>query len=113
MWRFLGEFISLIVFFLVVRSVIASVWQSVRGGIVDGISHPGPSRRRSPSDPAIQTSGELRKDPVCGTFVLMSTAFTAPTSDGTAFFCSKECRDAFQSGPRANKRWPDSTAVRN
>jgi YHS domain-containing protein len=43
----------------------------------------------------------------------MSTAFTAPTSDGTAFFCSKECRDAFQSGPRANKRWPDSTAVRN
>lgn len=109
MWRFLGEFLSLIFFFLLVRSVVVSLWQSVRGGIMDGMAPRIQGAARSSASGQIQTSGELRKDPVCGTFVLASSAITARSGEGTAYFCSRECRDRFLS----QKQWAGNTAARS
>jgi YHS domain-containing protein len=110
MWRFVGELISLIFFFLVVRSVIAGIRSGLRGGT----SVPNPAHRPAqPTEPdEIRTSGELRKDPVCGTFVATTTAYTAAEDASTVYFCSKECRDRYQSN-RTNKRWGKGTAVRS
>jgi len=39
--------------------------------------------------------GELKKDPVCGTFISPATAFQKSVDGKTLYFCSPECRDKF------------------
>ncbi len=68
MTRFLSELVGLIFFFMVVRSAVSGLSQVMRGGG----SIPKPDFRTpqpQPQGDAMRTSGELRKDPVCGTFV--------------------------------------------
>ena len=40
-------------------------------------------------------SGEMVKDPVCGTYVEKDNAITVRNGDQTLHFCSYECRDKF------------------
>jgi YHS domain-containing protein len=52
----------------------------------------------SPRSPAsTPTGGELKKDPVCGTFISTATAFQKSAGGETYYFCSTECRDKFKS----------------
>ncbi len=37
--------------------------------------------------------GELKRDPVCGTYVPATTKFTAQASGHAYYYCSKDCRD--------------------
>lgn len=112
MWRFVGELISLIFFFLVVRSVVSGIWSGLR----QNTTIPNPSYRPPPQPAAkpeeIRTSGELRKDPICNTFVATTTPYTAVEEGNTIYFCSKECRDRYQSN-QTKKRWGRGTAVRS
>ena len=56
----------------------------------------GSSRaREQPRGPAVPASGELKKDPVCGTYVSTATAFQATDSGATVYFCSAECKQKF------------------
>ncbi len=110
MFRYVGELISLIFFFLVVRSAITGVWQLLRGGNpMSGSS--GTPQQATPE--TMRTSGELRKDPVCGTFVSTNTAYTRIVDGSTAYFCSQECRDRFRSERNSKNQWPKSSAVRS
>jgi YHS domain-containing protein len=108
--RFLGEVLSALFFFLVVRSAVSAIWQGFRSTMT--IPNPAyePSGKKTGHE--IQTSGELHKDPTCGTFVLIDTAFALPQDGVTYYFCSKDCREKFQAERRKNK-WGNSTAVRN
>lgn len=47
---------------------------------------------RAASTPA---GGELKKDPVCGTFISTATAFQKAAGGQTYYFCSTACRDKF------------------
>jgi uncharacterized protein len=47
---------------------------------------------RAPSPPI---SGELKRDPVCGTFVPASTTFRKTVNGQAVHFCSAECRDKY------------------
>ncbi len=38
---------------------------------------------------------ELKKDPVCGTYVSAASGFTRSVNGEVICFCSKECRDRF------------------
>lgn len=38
---------------------------------------------------------EMVLDPVCDSYIPLSTAITAHTASGTEYFCSTECRDKF------------------
>lgn len=38
---------------------------------------------------------EMVLDPVCDSYIPISTAITANTPSGTQYFCSTECRDKF------------------
>jgi YHS domain-containing protein len=40
--------------------------------------------------------GELKKDPVCGTYVSVDTAVTRRVNGQVVHFCSPACRDKFQ-----------------
>ena len=44
---------------------------------------------------AKEVSGELLKDPVCGTYVSSSSAFRKTVAGKTHDFCSEKCRDQF------------------
>ena len=57
-----------------------------------------PQTGASGSRPSSNASsvGELKKDPVCGTFISTATAFQKFSQGQTYYFCSTECRDKFK-----------------
>ena len=53
----------------------------------------------APARPQAKTApqgGELKRDPVCGTYVPESTAVTLKVRGGTLYFCSAACRDKYK-----------------
>jgi YHS domain-containing protein len=45
--------------------------------------------------PEIPLSGELKKDPVCGTYTSAATSVKKTFGKETLYFCSPECRDKY------------------
>ena len=41
----------------------------------------------------VRAGGELKRDPVCGTFIPVENAITKTTGGEVVYFCSKACRD--------------------
>ena len=55
--------------------------------------------RRAPppaSRPSVVVGGELKKDPVCGTYVSTGASVTRTVDGQLLHFCSKECRDKYR-----------------
>jgi len=50
----------------------------------------------SGSAPRPQTTGELKKDPVCGTFVAVASSIKRDVNGQVIHFCSTACRDKYQ-----------------
>lgn len=52
---------------------------------------------RRPGPPPAKTRGgeEMVRDPRCGTFVPRGDALTKTVGGKTHYFCSRECRDAY------------------
>lgn len=83
MSRVILDFLSYVALFLFLRSIVKSFLSS---------------RRRSPvarPPEPVQAGGELKKDPVCGTYVSAATSFTRTVDGRVLHFCSKECRDRY------------------
>ncbi len=76
-----------VVLFTILLTLVVRAVMRLLGGIVEGASG---SRAASPP------GTKMVKDPVCGTFVVPSKALTASRGNETAFFCSPECRQAWQ-----------------
>lgn len=49
-----------------------------------------------PSQPTVVAGGELKKDPVCGTYVSTGASVTRTVNGQVLHFCSKECRDKYR-----------------
>jgi YHS domain-containing protein len=49
-----------------------------------------------PSRPTVVAGGELKKDPVCGTYVSTAASVTRTVDGQVLHFCSKECRDKYR-----------------
>jgi YHS domain-containing protein len=82
---FLEEFVIPLILFLVVRSLM-------RGFFSAG---PKPDVARRPVE-TTPRSTELKKDPVCGTYVSAASPFTRTVNGQTICFCSQDCRDRYQ-----------------
>ena len=99
MFRALIEMIVTLVAVYLVRQVLAILASSFKGssfkGGFGGSTNPAGSGP-SPQPPAAATIGELKKDPVCGTFISTQTAFQKAVNGETYYFCSTECRDKFK-----------------
>ena len=76
-----GWILRAILLYLVVRAVIRIV-----RGVLDGL--------RASADPPAAVP--LVRDPICGTFVVPSSALALGTGAETRFFCSEKCRRAYQ-----------------
>ena len=88
--------VSLLVRYLLLGLLVVllarSLWKFV-ASIVDGAS----STTRGPARPP-QRGVPMVRDPVCGTFVVPSSALTLTVRGRVTHFCSEKCRRAFQAG---------------
>jgi YHS domain-containing protein len=72
--------------FLILRSVL-------RGLFSQGTTAP---QRAQEAPTRVPEGGELRKDPVCGTYVSVSAGVREKVRGETVYFCSTDCRDRFK-----------------
>jgi len=85
----------LLIRFLVIGLLALLVGRALRSflrGLKEGVA----------SKPPAQKPGKgqvMARDPVCGTFVVPSSALTARGNSGTVYFCSDRCRQAFLARP--------------
>ncbi len=93
MFRAILEFLALLMFFAVARAAIGALGRMFTGSM----QSPPPQGRpqTKASDAVLQSAGELRKDPVCGTFVPVATSLKLVVNGETLYFCSAACRDRF------------------
>jgi YHS domain-containing protein len=84
------------ILFLFGAVLVISMLRAVIGAVGklfgDFVNPTPPTAARRPSVPA---GGELKKDPVCGTFISTATAIQKKVGSEVYYFCSPGCRDKF------------------
>ena len=92
MLRLIAAILASIFAISILRSVIGLIMKAFGNMVGPNLaktSHGQPQ----PSSSATPVAGELKKDPVCGTYVLAATAVKKTSGGQTLYFCSTECRD--------------------
>jgi YHS domain-containing protein len=84
---FILEILVPILIFTLLRSILRSLFQTKRT-----VTRTSPQS----SPPPVVTGGELRKDPVCGTYVSTGASVTRKVDGELVHFCSTECRDKYR-----------------
>ena len=89
MIRLFFRFIVLpVLLFYVVRAILAS--------IIEGFRSTLSPQSAAKQPPAARSGGELKKDPVCGTYVSTAASITRTVNGEVFYFCSKECSDKYR-----------------
>jgi len=89
MVRGLFRFIALLVFFAVIRYVIVTVARFFSQAMKSDATPSGAATEGAP------IRGELKKDPVCGTFVSTGSSVKQMVNGEMVHFCSTTCRDKY------------------
>ncbi len=76
--------------FALLRSFLRSLFQTGRN-----VTRP-PQQAPPSTRPNVVVGGELKKDPVCGTYVSTGASVTRTVNGQLLHFCSKECRDKYR-----------------
>jgi len=82
---FFVEFVFPLLLFLVIRSLLGNLLTRFRK----------PPAPRPQGVPFVQAGGELKKDPVCGTYVSTAASLTRTVNGEIIHFCSKTCSDRY------------------
>jgi YHS domain-containing protein len=88
------------IFYLLLTVVVITVLKSIIGIVLKGVSEamkPGSTARGASPRPSNQVplTGELKKDPVCGTYIAAASAIKESVGGQTLHFCSTDCRDKY------------------
>jgi len=86
-----------LILYMVLAVIAISIVRSVIGVLAKAFGDfVAPQRRTAGAKREnIPLSGELKKDPVCGTYTSAATAITKTVGKDTLYFCSTECRDRY------------------
>ena len=84
---FILEIVLPLLIFLFLRSFMKSIFKAGRSA---------PRREEPPQAPPVIAGGELKQDPVCGTFVSTALSIRRTANGETVYFCSEECRDKYR-----------------
>ena len=82
--------------YLLISVVLISVLRMVIGAATKafgGLFSSPAQRRASAASTGAHKGGELKRDPVCGTYILPDTAVTKTVGGEVVYFCSPACRD--------------------
>ena len=91
MFRLFFRFLFLLLIFAVIRYIVTSVAR-----FFSQTGNP-PAERPSQNQAATGAiGGELKQDPVCGTFVPTTTSVKKTINGELVHFCSVACRDKFK-----------------
>jgi len=89
MIRFLVlEVIFPLLLIFLARALLRSLFASFR------VATPSQTTKQRP--PTASLGGELKKDPVCGTYVSAGASLTRTVNGRVIHFCSRECRDKYR-----------------
>ena len=88
-WLLIRFLLPLFVF-LILRSVLKTIAKTF-----SQVMH-APDSSEQPRAANFPSGGELKKDPVCGTYVSQSAAVTKKFGGELVHFCSVECRDKYR-----------------
>jgi YHS domain-containing protein len=83
------------ILFLVIAIFLITVVRMFMGVIMKGMAEMMNAPTAGGRPPAAPVGGELKRDPVCGTFVPANTAYQRTLKGDTHYFCSAECRDKY------------------
>ena len=87
-----------LILWLISAILLISFLRSVIGVVAKGLSailNPRQTPPRGPSAGTVPLTGELKRDPVCGTYISTSTSLKHGAGSETVHFCSAACRDKF------------------
>ena len=94
MFRALFELLIMIAVVLVARALFDSVLSGVSRASSKSFSNDQTTGRRKGEQPSGGTpTGQLHRDPVCGTYVAESATLRRQTSGQTFYYCSEGCRE--------------------
>jgi YHS domain-containing protein len=89
-----------VILYLIFAVVLISLLRGVVGIIAKGFGEligPRPSQPAQASGRQVPLTGELKKDPACGTYISAATSIQEKLGSETFYFCSKQCRDKYVS----------------
>lgn len=92
MFRLIFELILTVVVLTVLKSVVGIVLRGFSQAMKPDSTTPGAGPRSSNQVPL---TGELKKDPVCGTYIATNTSIQEKIGGQVVHFCSTACRDKY------------------
>ena len=90
MFRLVFELLISIFLIAIIRAVASFLFRSF-GSFFSAA--PPPQRRPEASN--LPLTGELKRDPVCGTYTVAATSLHQTVNGETHYFCSPRCLDEF------------------
>jgi YHS domain-containing protein len=103
MFRVIVYLLITVFLITVIRAVVGVVTKAVSEALRGAAPTPTNDPRNVRSNPAasVPLTGELKRDPVCGTYTSASSSLQHTSGGETFYFCSKECSDKFVASKRA------------
>ena len=98
MFRLFFRFLVLLILFAVIRYVITTVAR-----VFSQTMRSNPPQPPSGQIPKTEVGGELKQDPVCGTFVPIASSVRKTVDGEFVYFCSTACRDKFKVAPTRSR----------
>jgi YHS domain-containing protein len=92
MMELLSRLLEFIVIVWVVRFVLRNLLGS--GSRTQSFQARGPAQSQTSSEPLV-VSGEMKKDPNCGTYVSTELSLKSRYGGEVVHFCSRECQQQF------------------
>jgi YHS domain-containing protein len=88
------EFLLPLIVFAILRSVFRGIFAAGRTVVANANREAQPPPPTAA--PGATAGGELRKDPVCGTYVSTSSSLSRTVKGETFYFCSPECHERYR-----------------
>lgn len=92
MFRLLFDLLLLVVAITVLKGIVGIVLRGFGDAMRSSSSN---VPRSSPTPGQVPLTGELKKDPVCGTYISTATSIKERVGSEVYHFCSQECRDKY------------------
>ncbi len=89
--RFILTLLASIIVITLLKGVIGIVMKGLASLVGNGAGSSGGSASTPRQD--VPLSGELKRDPVCGTFISTASSTKKTVGGQVIHFCSVECRD--------------------
>lgn len=82
--------------FILIVPLLRAIVGIVMRGFADLVRTPSDAPTKQSGRPEVPVAGDLKKDPVCGTYVSTATSLKRTAAGQTVYFCSQACLDRYR-----------------